>query len=157
MALALAVGGGPVIGQPAGPVIRWSATPPAAPVRAGGTTKVTVVADVQPEWHLYALTQPKGGPLGLQIKAAKGQPFEVQTSKITAPEPKSAADENFKLETRYYDTRTAFTVPIAVAASAAAGQQMLALEVRYQACSDTICLRPATYTLQVPVMVSAKP
>jgi thiol:disulfide interchange protein DsbD len=126
-------------------------------VRPGAVAIVTLWADVQPEWHLYALTQPKGGPIPLEIKAAKGQPFEVLRGKITAPAPKSAADENFQLETRYYDTRTTFTVPVTVASSAADGPQMLSLEVRYQACSATICLRPITQTLQIPLTVAAKP
>jgi thiol:disulfide interchange protein DsbD len=157
LVLSLALGGATVAAQPAGPAVKWSASSPTSPVRAGGVATITVLADVQPEWHLYALTQPKGGPIPLEIKAAKGQPFEVRAAKISAPAPKAAQDENFKLETRYYDGPTTFSVPVSVAASATDGRQMLSLEVRYQACSDTICLRPMTQTLQVPLVVAAKP
>ena len=131
----------------------WSIEGPGAPVRSGTSLTVTVTADVQPSWHLYSMTQPKGGPVGLEIRPAKGQPFEIEAAKISAPAPKTSRDENFQMETRYYDRKTSFTVPIAVAASAPAGPQTLAVEVRYQACSGTICLRPITEMLRVPVTI----
>lgn len=133
-------------------VVRWAAAP-AGVVAAGATVKVTVVARVQPGWKLYAIEQPADGPEPLTFTVEKGRGFSVATKQIVAPKAKVQNDENFGLQTRYYENDVSFTIPVAVSASAS-GATQLPLEVTFQACGQNICLRPYTQKLQVPITIS---
>ena len=42
-------------------------------VKAGETLDVTLKAEIEPEWHLYALDQPSGGPVATTIKVTEGR------------------------------------------------------------------------------------
>ena len=133
-------------------VVRWSAAPVGI-VAAGATVKVTVAAKVQPGWKLYAIEQPADGPKPLTFAVPKGSGFSVTATQITAPKAKVQDDENFGLQTRYYENDVSFTVPVGVPASAN-GATQLPLEVTFQACGQNICLRPYTQKLQVPITIS---
>lgn len=122
---------------------------------AGGTLTLDIGATIQEGWHLYALTQPKGGPNPLRIELAAGSPFTVDVKGIKAPAPVAVKDENFDLETRQYDRAVTFKVPIRIPRDAAAGPHSLTFEITFQACGNGICLRPYTAKLPVEVTVSA--
>jgi DsbC/DsbD-like thiol-disulfide interchange protein len=134
-------------------VVRWSAAAPAASVAPGGTVKITVAAKVQSGWKLYAIEQPADGPEPLAFAAAKESGYSVLTKQIVAPKAKIQSDENFGLQTRYYEDDVAFTLPVNVPASATPGTSV-PLEVTFQACGQNICLRPYTQKLQVPIAIS---
>jgi DsbC/DsbD-like thiol-disulfide interchange protein len=132
-------------------VVKWSAT---APTMDGtGTVKVLLTATIQSGWKLYALTQPQGGPKPLAIEVADGAPFTIARKQIVAPKPKTLKDENFDLQTLYYDTQAVFTVPVSVPASIS-GKSEIPLEITFQACGNNICLRPFTEKVSVPLTVS---
>ncbi len=133
-------------------VVRWSAAPVGI-AAAGSTVKVTVAAKVQPGWKLYAIEQPADGPKPLTFAVPKESGFSVTTTQITAPKAKVQNDDNFGLQTRYYENDVSFTVPVGVPASAS-GATQLPLEVTFQACGQNICLRPYTQKLQVPITIS---
>ncbi len=138
-----------VLAQRPTDVVKWSVTESARNVKLEGTVRIELIADVATGWHLYALTQPKGGPNPLKIAVAKGQPFEVKAAEIAAPAPDVTKDANFDLETRQYDGRVVFTVPVSAARTATAGPYEVPLEITFQACGNGICLRPFTQTLPV--------
>ena len=132
-------------------IVKWSAS--AAPaVNAGGTVKVALTAKVESGWKLYALTQPQGGPRPLDIEVAAGAPFTISKKQIAGPKPKVLKDENFDLETLYYETEAVFTVPVTLAASVT-GTTSIPFEVTFQACGNGICLRPFTEKVSVQVVV----
>jgi thiol:disulfide interchange protein DsbD len=143
--LALALGS---LQRPAD-VVRWSAAPSTA-VAPNGAVKVQLTATIQSGWKLYALTQPKGGPKPLAIEVADGAPFTIAKKQIVAPKPKTLKDENFSLETLYYEHEAVFTVPVAVSAAATAKTE-IPLEITFQACGEGICLRPFTEKLTVTI------
>lgn len=139
--------------QRPGDVVKWSASAAAAPVVAGGNARIALTARVEAGWKLYALTQPKGGPLPLSIGVSKGSGFAIDPRKIAGPRPKVLADENFKLDTLYYEDDAAFTVPVRIPKTTTAGRLLLPLEVTFQACGASICLRPFTQRLSVEIDV----
>jgi thiol:disulfide interchange protein DsbD len=137
------------IGSPQRPadVVQWSA---AAAAADGATVKVRLTATIQSGWKLYALTQPKGGPKPLAIEVADGAPFTISQKQIAAPKAKTLKDENFNLETLYYETQAVFTVPL-VRSGSVTGQAAIPLEITYQACGNGICLRPFTEKIDVRI------
>ena len=134
-------------------VVKWSAETPDAVSTDRRTILVKVTADIQPGWKLYAIQQPEGGPKPLAFATAESAPFRVSKEHIVAPKSRVLAqDENFAVDTHYYETRAAFTVPVAVDRNITAGIHDIPLEVTFQACGAELCLRP--FTQKLPVKIS---
>ncbi len=115
-------------------------------IKSGETINVTLKAEVEPGWHLYALDQPAGGPIATTIRVAEGRPFEI-VGDIKSPEPKTAPDPNFivndkPLLTKYFELSAVFELLLKSQTRAASDD--LAVDVRYQLCNDTFCLPPRT-------------
>ena len=142
----------PIGAQRPADIVRWTVAAPAAPVTPGGSLPLEMTAAIQEGWHLYALTQPEGGPNPLKIALAAGSPFTVDVKGIKAPAPEVVKDANFNLETRQHDGTVTFRVPVRAAREASAGPHTLTFEITFQACGNGICLRP--YTAKVPVTVT---
>lgn len=138
-------------------IVHWSATGPAASVRAGSAAKVEVTAEIESGWHLYGLAQNAGGPPPLSISVAKGAPFELKKQDIVAPAATVSVDPNFNLETQYYEGKAVFTVPVVASRSVKPGRQTVPLEITFQACSSRMCLRPYTETVSVDITVVSAP
>jgi DsbC/DsbD-like thiol-disulfide interchange protein len=138
------------IGVPQRPtdVVKWTAT--ASADEGAGTVKVLLTATIQSGWKLYALTQPKGGPKPLAIDVADGAPFTIAKKQIVAPKPKTLKDENFGLETLYYEGDARFTVPVTVSGSTSKAAE-IPFEITFQACGNGICLRPFTEKINVRI------
>lgn len=150
LALHLAV---PLAAQRPDDIVKWSAKPAQAEVKAGAVVAVEVTADVQRGWFLYGLSQPKGGPIPLNFAGAKGKLFQVQPREVKGPEPIAKEDPIFDLTTEMHEGKATFTVPVLVARGVTAGKQTIPIEVTFQACGNGICLRPFTQTVRVGISV----
>lgn len=131
--------------------IRWSAAEDKITAKPGGTATVRIAAQIDEGWHLYALEPIEGGPIPTTLAAAPTPPFTLLEKEIDKPEPKRAQDPNFGIETAYYEDSASFGLPIAVSKDAPAGERVVEVTARFQACNDTICLRPQVATMRVTV------
>ena len=126
-------------------VVKWSAS--ATKSTANGAA-VTLSAAIEDGWHVYALSQPPGGPTPLKITVPSGAPFEIREpikeTKVTRHD-----DPNFKMETLYY--LKAMTFQVAVKNSGAPSPATIPIDVRFQACNDRLCLPPYTAHLTAPL------
>lgn len=127
---------------------RWTlaTTTPAKEFQKGEKVGVKISAAIESGWHLYALDQPKGGPIATTIKIADGTPFTVY-GEAKAPAPTIKPDPNFivdgrPLETKFYENSVDFA--IALEAAGVSNISAIALDVRFQLCNDTFCLPPRT-------------
>jgi thiol:disulfide interchange protein len=116
-------------------------------IKSGDTVTVLLKAEVEGDWHLYSLEQPKGGPIATTIKVAEGGQFEIAGKIGETPAPKMEPDPNFiidgkPLETRFFTKAAQFSVPLKALADVAGDS--IALDVRFQLCNDTVCLPPRT-------------
>lgn len=145
----------PLAAQRPDEIVRWRAVGPSAAVRPGATLHIELSAEIEPGWHLYALSQPKGGPRPLVVAIPAGRPFTVNARDIMAPLPTVAADPNFNLDTQFYADSVTMTVPV-IAGAEARGKVELPVDVTFQACSARLCLRPFTATLTVPVTIAGR-
>jgi DsbC/DsbD-like thiol-disulfide interchange protein len=134
-------------------VVKWSATKPAA-VKPGAVANFDLSARIEAGWHLYALVQPDGGPPPMAIAAAKGQPFTIDASRIDAPTPAAQKNEKGDPESFHYEEKVTLSVPIAAPAATRPGTHRVPVEVTYQVCSGSICLRPTTVTVPVSLTVA---
>ena len=133
--------------------ISWSLTlSRQAPVRRGETFSVRLIADMQPGWHLYSINQPEGGPIATQISMPPGQSFTFARA-ISESKTHTIFDQSFGMPVRLHTEKAEFGLPVRVGANAAPGAGTLAVEVRYQSCTDTLCLPPRTVKIGVTVQV----
>ena len=103
---------------------------------------------------MYSITQPSGGPTTTVITVPKTQPFRLD-GQISGPPPLTAYDANFEMNTETYEDHPEFIVPVSVSPNTPAGDQKLAIDVRFQVCNDTTCMPAATEHLKVPVTIEA--
>ena len=142
----------PTAAQKPGDIVKWSVKGPAAPVKAGGTVAVELSAKIEEGWILYAMTQPDGGPIPLEVSIPKKQPFAIDAKRIDAPMPASKKTDTGS--ENYYERAFTLTVPMTAARDARAASYVVPVEVTYQVCSGSICLRPDVETLSVNVKIA---
>lgn len=110
-------------------------------------------ANIEGEWHLYAVEQPTGGPFPTKITVAENLPFQIE-GKTTSPEPITKFDQNFGIDTKFFAKNAEFNIPLK--ANSEASGDNLAINVRYQVCDDTLCLPPKTVRVSFTGFEDAK-
>src|SRR6185436_14930291 len=98
-------------------------------------------------------TQVAGGPSALKIDLPAG-PFAL-AGPVIEPEPKKAFDQNFSLETRFFEGDATFTLSIRIASGTPARAHTVNIEVQFQACNERQCLPAQTIPLSVDTKVEA--
>jgi len=131
--------------------VRWSAHVPTSTLHAGERFEIEVTASIDPDWHIYSITQPAGGPVPTSIAIAAGQPFQPN-GPVKVRQPQIVFDPNFDMKTEIYDHDAEFTVPAIVSPGAKDHNYTGSIDVRYQACNETICM-PVT-TEHIPVVLA---
>ncbi len=110
-------------------------------LKSGEKFDAKLVAQIEENWHLYAVEQPEGGPFPTRITIADGAPFQT-TDKTSSPAPITKFEPTFQIETKFFERRAEFDLPLAATADAKADD--LIVDVKYQVCDDRICLPPKT-------------
>lgn len=113
-------------------------------IKAGDVFRITLRAEIEPGWHLYALDQPTGGPIATTIKSSDGTKFEI-SGEIVSPRPKVEPDPNFIIDgkpinTRFFTDKAEFQIPMRAISEVSA--ENVAVDVRFQLCNNTFCLPP---------------
>ncbi|MFN7926908.1 MAG: protein-disulfide reductase DsbD N-terminal domain-containing protein [Blastocatellia bacterium] len=126
--------------------VRWSLK--LVPVRKSYNKpfQARLSARIAGGWYLYALEEIPNGPRPTRISLAAKQPF-VLAGEIQSPLPQSKFDENFGVETQFYEKAATFFIPIKIQAGALGKVKRLQVQVRYQSCNDHLCLPPKTVTV----------
>ncbi len=124
-----------------------------APLNPGTTFTVMVTATIADGWHLYSLDQMEGGPTATGLIVPDGQPF-VLNGEVREPEPAIEFDPNFNIDTRFFEHRVTFEVPVEVAESARPGHNTVMIDARYQTCNDRMCLPPRIVHLSAVVQIT---
>lgn len=108
--------------------------------------RADLTAEIEDGWHLYSVEQPIGGPFPTKISMPENAAFSIAGS-VESSKPIVKPDPNFPvdgkpLETKYFEKQAVFTVPLKTLSETNADD--LAVNVRFQVCSDTVCLPPKT-------------
>lgn len=128
--------------------VKWSIrTSASGPVTAGDRFVAELTAQIENGWHLYATERVEGGPTPTRISLPPGQSFEI-AGEIDSPAPHSSYDPNFQMATDYYEGSVPFTIPVRALASSLTS---LRVQVRYQTCTQTICLAPKLLELEAQI------
>ncbi len=143
----------PASAQKPSDVVLWSAKGPAGTVKSGAVATIQLDARIEDGWYVYAMTQPDNGPVPLAIAVPGGTAFALDKKRIAAPVPKIKHDAGFGADTQTYEEKATFTLPVTVSRAGKPGTHKVPIDITFQACNGSICLRPATTTVLVPVTV----
>ncbi len=133
--------------------VQWTFEPQAAAVAPGGKLNGKLTAKIDPTWHMYSLTTPKGGGLPTVIRVDDPALAGV---KVYQPKPDKKFDPNFNVDTERYEGEVVFLVEVELAKTAPAGPLSVPLLIRYSACTDKECLPPRKVTASGMVTVDPK-
>jgi hypothetical protein len=134
-------------------IVTWTLEAPPS-VQPGRAFDATLNATVAAGWKFYAMDQTVEGPRPLEVTAADPAFVLVGPVRPDVP-PRSVKDTIWSALVAFHDRSTRFRVPLRP--SSTAGRQVIKLKVRYQACSDEICLRPTTVTVTRDVVLNSMP
>ena len=106
-----------------------------------GMQSAKLTATISDGWHVYALSQPSGGPTPLKISIPSASSITL-SSPIPETKVVHHFDPNFNMETIYYLKAASFD--LLLKRGGAAPGDTLPIDVRFQACNDRLCLPPYT-------------
>lgn len=137
--------------------VQWTLSVKPDSVKPGGKVLASLTATIQPGWHLYSLTTPKGGPNPTTVTLADNP--AVSGLEIFQPKPDRKMDTSFKIETETFTKELPLLLEVTAKPDAAPGPVDLEAQVRYQACQDTLCLPPRRKSAKTSLTIapSAKP
>lgn len=130
--------------------VSWSTVTKETAVSSGSKTIVYLRAKIDEGYHLYSLTTPKGGPIQTSVTIA-GQPA-VASYGVYQPKPDRHIDPTLGVPVETF--AGVVDIPVILHLSAKAkGDVTIPIEVRYQACSNEICLPPVTRSINASLQV----
>lgn len=123
------------------PVAMFKATVTPAKARVGQVVTVTIVATVEPPYHIYSsVPVPPPGPVATEFTfKAKGL---MPLGKIMESTPKRKMDVNFNKMVGIHEKTATFTQKFTVAKTAKVGKLPIIAEAGFMACDATRCLPP---------------
>jgi hypothetical protein len=127
--------------------VQWSAAlGPTGNIKSGSTVTLEIHGAIEDGWHVYALTEPSGGPIALRVTLDENDIVQAAAA-VSGTPPSKHRDPSFGLETQFYTH--SFTIRLPVIVKAAVGRQQVPVSVRFQTCSDRECQPPTTARLTV--------
>lgn len=125
------------------------------PLRGGEVGFIEVKAEMEGNWHIYAINDVLPGPVPTKI--FMNGAFIEQQGLIDEPDPIVKYDEGFQQETAYHEKQISFIVPFRIKENVSAGTYQATVDVTYQACNASLCYPPKTVQKQVEVEVIPGP
>jgi thiol:disulfide interchange protein DsbD len=116
--------------------VRWSLAFEPDAAAPGATVLGRLKGELQPGWHLYSFST--AGATPTSVKLADGSP--LASFKVYQPKPHIAFDPNFNSDTETYDKEVTFLIEGVLRQGLAAGPAEIVLNLRYQTCSDKMCV-----------------
>lgn len=131
--------------------VKWTLAVEPSSAPPGSKVLAHLTAKIDPGWHLYSLSTPKGGPIPTTIRVLDNP--AVEGFRVHQPPPVRAFDPNFKLDTETYENETTFLLEVQLKKDAPAGEVELTAQARYQACDAKQCLLPVRRTASATLIV----
>lgn len=118
---------------------------------AGETCRIILFLDVEKGWHIN--TNPAKPDLFKPTTFALKSALGTKLVNVRYPAGKKQIVPGLEEPQHYYEGRISITGELQIPATAAGKKEELRLEIRYQACNDTSCERPAIIRLsgRIPV------
>ncbi len=120
--------------------VKWTLATDSKTVAPGSTVVFHLRAEIAEGYHLYSLTTPPGGPIPTTISLPDQAGLQKVVVFQATPDRHNDATLGVPVET--FTGTADFPIQADVALTAASQPWNIVAKVRYQACSDEICLPP---------------
>jgi thiol:disulfide interchange protein DsbD len=122
------------------------------PAARGTSFQIAVVMKIRPGFHVNAREKSEDYLIATDLKATL--PAGFNGGEVSYPKGKLEKFAFSKTPLNVYQDTVILRLPVTVLASAPLGEQHIPLKLRYQACSNELCLPPVTVTLDAALHVA---
>lgn len=122
------------------------------PVARGKEFQIAVVMKIREGFHVNARKKSAEYLIATDLKTDGAAGFKL--GDVTYPEGELHTFSFSKTPLNVYEHTVILKMPVTVAADAPTGAQHIALKLRYQACSNEVCLPPVTLPVEATVNVA---
>ncbi len=129
--------------------VKWSVHPGQQKAGPGSTVVLLLQAQIAEGYHLYSFTTPKGGPIKTTA-SVEGKPG-FENVRVFQPKPNLRRDPTLNVSVETFENGVDFVITGRL--SKKLGDTLVTVSVRYQACSNEICLPPVTKTATTSITV----
>jgi len=123
------------------------------PVARGSAFQIAVVMKIRPGFHVNAREKSEDYLIATDLKAVL--PAGFTSGEVSYPKGKLEKFAFSKIPLNVYQDTVILRMPVTALASAPLGEQHIPLKLRYQACSNELCLPPVTLPLDATLNVAA--
>lgn len=105
--------------------------------------RLILTADIEKKWHVYSVTQGKGGPYPTKIKLDENAAYKLAGDFTAIPKAdahKEAIFNDLLVET--HEGKVTWWVPVEVSSDFDPAKTPISGKLTYQACNDENCLPP---------------
>jgi len=121
------------------------------PAGRGSAFQIAVVMKIRPGFHVNARENSEDYLIATDLKAAL--PAGFNSGEVSYPKGKLEKFAFSKIPLNVYQDTVILRLPVTALASAPLGEQHIPLKLRYQACSNELCLPPVTVALDASVNI----
>jgi hypothetical protein len=122
------------------------------PAGRGSSFQIAVVMKIRPGFHVNAREKSEDYLIATDLKAAV--PAGFNSGEVAYPKGKLEKFTFSKIPLNVYQDTVILRLPVTVLPNAPLGEQHVPLKLRYQACSNELCLPPVTLTLDAVLNVA---
>jgi len=134
-------------------VVKPEIYPSLDPAGRGSAFQIAVVMKIRPGFHVNAREKSEDYLIATDLKAEL--PAGFAGGEVSYPKGKLEKFAFSKIQLNVYQDTVIIRLPVTALASAPLGEQHIPLKLRYQACSNELCLPPVTLTLDAVLNVAA--
>jgi len=135
-------------------VVAPSAYASLEPVARGSTFQLAVVLKIRQGFHINARKPSADYLIPTDLRANLPAGFK-SAGEISYPKGELRTFAFTKAPLKVYEDKVVLRVPLTAQSDAPLGAQHIPLKLRYQACSNEVCLPPVTLDVDAPITVAA--
>lgn len=120
-----------------------------APGAGGAPARLFVIAEFQPGWHAYSITQPKGGPIRTTIKLEDSREYQLAGEFAADPPPESHPEPLFGgITVETHHDKVVWYAPVTFTPDVDLKSVVVRGSVRAQLCDAGSCLPPKNFPFE---------
>ena len=125
----------------------------------GPTGKLIVTAEIEPQWHIYSITQPKGGPLPTKLELSGATKVELLDKQFQPDHPpkKRRVDEYPGIDLEEYEEKVVWTAAVRLSTKEGSEFRDVKLKASGLSCRDADSCVPFKQMVEVTLQGFKKP
>jgi len=109
---------------------------------------VTISATLLPDWHIYSMNTPNGGPVPTTFNFKKNPLVVIDGKTAEAGKANTMHDDIFGVDVKYYSETVTFIQPVKLKSAV---KTNLSGTIKYMVCNDKMCLPPKTVPFNIQI------